>query len=146
MPPAADAAFHRTALLTIEAAGYGYALPGDAVLALEHVRDWTGEPPLDVLGLLGLPPPHVEEVVDSRVAVVASGERRRALLVRGRLTLMHPRADELLELPAALQPLTPLISHVAVVNGKPTFYVLSPAQLARAGSVPSPRPAPIASR
>jgi hypothetical protein len=134
-------------LLTIEAAGGGYAIPGAAVIALEHLRDWTGETPLDAAALLGLGPAEVEADVEARVAVLETGERRVALLMRGKLTLIHPKADELLALPPAMHSLTPLVSHVAVVNGKPAFFVLSPARLARSRSAPPEGPTfPIASR
>jgi hypothetical protein len=120
------------ALLRVEADRFSYALPGACVLGIEHARDWRGEPPLDALTLLGLGPLDGAERKDARVAVLDAGETRLPLLVRGTLTLIHPAEDELLALPHAMQTRAGFISHVAVVDGRPSFFVLSPALMARA--------------
>jgi hypothetical protein len=146
MRPAAESPTVSIALLTIEAAESGYAIPAASVLAVEHLSDWTGEPPLDALALLGLAEAETEAQTEARVAVLDAGGHRFALLVRGKLTLIHPKTDELLALPSAMQSLAPLVSHVAVVSGKPAFFVLSPVRLARARSALPRRPLPIPSR
>jgi hypothetical protein len=119
-------------LLTIDAGDHRYALPGACVLGIEHRQDWQGEPPLDALALLGLASATDATHEDARVAVLDAGEVQLALLVRGTLGLLQPADGELLALPAALHSEGGFISHVAVVNGRPSFYVLSPALLARA--------------
>ena len=131
------------ALLTIEGR-HSYAVPGACVLGIEHLRDWHGEPPLDVLPLLGIEAAEADADT-ARIALLDTGERRLPLLVRGALALIHPAPGELLPLPAAMQSLAPLVSHIAVVNGKPSLFVLSPARLAHAHAAAPPAP-PIASR
>jgi hypothetical protein len=132
MRASADFRSQSTALLTVEAGRHRYALPGACVLGIEHRQDWRGEPPLDALELLGLAP--IAEAADdeARVALIDAGETQLPLLVRGTLTLIHPADDELLALPAAMHSEGGFISHVAVVDGRPSFFVLSPALLARA--------------
>jgi hypothetical protein len=122
----------------------GYALPGACVLGIEPLLDWQGEEPLDVLPLLGIDATELPSD-GQRVALLDAGERRLPLLVRGALTLIHPAPDELLPLPTAMQAFAPLITHIAVVNGKPSFFVLSPARLAQALAAASPA-VPLASR
>lgn len=121
-----------TALLTVQTGQHRYALPGACVLAIEHAQDWQGEPPLDALALLGLTPTVGALLDEARVAVLDAGDTQLPLLVRGRLTLIHPAEDELLALPSAMHSETSFVSHIAVVDGKPSFFVLSPALLARA--------------
>jgi hypothetical protein len=114
------------------------------VLGIEAWRDWQGEAPLDVLPLLGIESAGLSSD-EQRVALIEAGERRLPLLVRGALTLIHPASDELLPLPPAMQALAPFITHIAVVNGKASFFVLSPARLAQAPAAASPA-LPFASR
>ena len=118
------------ALLTV-AGPCGFALPAAYVLGIEPLHDWQGEAPLDVLPLLGIEAPGLRSE-EQRVALVDAGERRLPLLVRGALTLIHPAANELLPLPPAMRALSPFITHIAVINGKPSLFVLSPARLAHA--------------
>jgi hypothetical protein len=131
------------ALLTIEGRP-SYAIPGACVLGIKRLHDWEGEAPLDVLPLLGIEAagPDTET---ARVALLDTGEWCLPLLVCGTLSLIRPAPGELLPLPAAMQSLAPLVSHIAVVNGKPSFYVLSPARLAHVHAALPPAP-PIASR
>ena len=143
MQLSAERRYESGALLTV-AGRHGYALPGACVLGIEHLRDWRGEPPLDVLRVLGI------EVAglpadEQRVALLVSGDRRLPLLLRGALALLQPAPGELLLLPHAMQTLAPLVTHIAVVNGKPSFLVLSPARLAHAQAATSPG-LPLASR
>jgi hypothetical protein len=131
------------ALLTV-AGQHGYALPGACVLTIEYLRDWQGEAPLDVLPLLGIEAP-ARANEEQRIALLDAGGRRLPLLVRGALALIHPGPGELLPLPRAMQSLAPLVTHIAVVDGKPSFLVLSPARLAHARAATSPA-LPLASR
>ena len=75
----------------------------------------------------------------------ADRETSLSLPQRGALSLIRPAPGELLPLPAAMQRLAPLVSHIAVVNGKPSFFVLSPAGMAHAHAA-IPPVLPIASR
>jgi len=124
------------ALLTV-AGRQRYALPGACVLGIEHLRYWQGEAPLDVLPLLGIEAVELG-TGEQRVALLDAGERRLPLLVCGALALIHPAPGELLPLPHTMQSLAPLITHIAVVDGKPSFFVLSPARLAHAQAAASP--------
>lgn len=134
-----------TALLKIGVGSRGYAIPSACVLGIERLCDWHGEAALDVLPLLGIAAPaSLLDASDARVALLDAGEQPLPLLVRGALTLIHPAAGELLALPVAMQKL-PLVSHIAVVNGKPSFFVLSPVRLAQARAAAISAP-PIASR
>lgn len=119
-------------MLTVQTGQHRYALPGACVLGIEHAQDWQGEPPLDALVLLGLAPAVGALLDDARVAVLDAGDTQLPLLVRGRLTLIHPEEDELLALPSAMHSQASFVSHIVVVDGKPSFFVLSPALLARA--------------
>ena len=102
------------------------------MIGIEHAQDWHGEPPLDALVLLGLSPAVGATLEDARVAVLDTGDTQLPLLVRGTLKLIHPAEDELLALPAAMHSEASFVSHIAVVDGRPSFCVLSPALLARA--------------
>jgi hypothetical protein len=136
MRPSAERRSESGGLLTV-AGPCGYALPGASVLGIEPLRDWQGEAPLDVLPLLGIEAVGLPSE-GQRIALLDAGERRLPLLVRGTLTLIHPAPHELLPLPLAMRSLAPLITHVAVINGKPSFFVLSPAHLAHAQAAASP--------
>lgn len=131
------------ALLTI-AGRHRYAVPGASVLGIKRLHDWEGEAPLDVLPLLGIEAAEADTNT-ARVALLDAGEWCLPLLVCGALSLIRPAPGELLPLPAAMQSLAPLVSHIAVVNGKASFYVLSPARLAHAHAALPPA-LPIAPR
>jgi hypothetical protein len=132
MRAAAEFRSASTALLTVETGQHRYALPGASVLGIELAQDWQGEPPLDALALLGLAPAVGAALGDARVAVLDAGDTQLPLLICGTLTLLHPAEGELLALPAAMHSETSFVSHIALVEGRPSFFVLSPALLARA--------------
>ncbi len=117
-----------TALLTVHGAGHAWAIPSSAVAAVEALADTGGASvPLDVLALLGETPTvtsHASRVVVLRV----QGEELR-LLVDGVLTLTETKSSNLLPLPPAVQSATRLVSHIAVLDGKPALFVLSPERL-----------------
>jgi hypothetical protein len=87
----------------------------------------TAEPPIDLGALLGAP--HSEPAEDDRVLVVQSGERRQRVRIAGQLHLVEGGAVQLLPLPPELRRVSPLVSHVATVGGKPTLFVVSPERL-----------------
>jgi hypothetical protein len=130
MRASADFRSESTALLAVQDAGRGYAVPGACVLTIEHLRDWQGEPPLDVAALFGFPQTHAPDEA-ARVAVLDTGMERVPLLVRGSLTVLEPGPDDILALPLSMHSTAGLVSHVALVAGIPTLLVLSPARLAR---------------
>jgi hypothetical protein len=132
MRPQSEAA--DTSLLTIRGAVATWAIPSRAVSAVEPVA--VEETALDALTLLGLGDTESTQV--ARVLVLEHAGQKARLLVHGALELSRAGPGELLPLPDALSSVTPLISHVALVNGKPTLLVVSPERLlARAGAAAS---------
>jgi chemotaxis signal transduction protein len=130
MLPSADFRSSSTALLVVESGSHNYAIPGACVIGIEDLRSFQGAPPIDALALLGLTPSDRSE--EARVVLLDAGEQEIALLVRGALSLLHPAPEEILALPPVMRTMSGLISHVALVGGKPSFLVLSPARLVRA--------------
>ncbi len=140
MQPRAEAAASRAPLLTISAACGTWGIPSSAVASVEQPGTDAASAPLSLLTLLGVAAP-VAPAELARVLVLRVGGERLALLVHGALTLVETTAADLLPLPAAVQSLTPLLSHVAVVDGKPALFVVSPERLlqaARGAHAPSP--------
>ena len=123
---------------------HSYAVPGACVLGIQRLRDWQGDTPLDVLPLLGIEAAE-PDTDTARVALLDVGAWCLPLLVCGAVSLIRPAPGELLALPTAMQSLAPLVSHIAVVNGKPSLFVLSPARLAHAHAAVPPV-LPLASR
>jgi hypothetical protein len=116
------------ALLTIWTEHGQWALPCSAVVGVETAAAApTAEPPFDLGALLGAP--SSEPARDDRVLVVQSGERRRRVRIAGQLHLVEGAAVQLLPLPPELRRMSPLVSHVATVGGKPTLFVVSPERL-----------------
>jgi hypothetical protein len=144
MQPPANPGSSSTALLAIRADGSAWGIPSSAVMGVEPFESGNQEPPPDVLSLLGASSPGRE--LESRVLRLRVGGERLDVLARGALSLIETRAADLLALPTALQGLTPLVSHVALVDGKLCLFVISPERLlkvcrAQAQSLPtSPLP------
>jgi hypothetical protein len=125
------------ALLTIWTEHGQWALPCSAIVSVESAATApTAEPPFDLGALLGAPGSTPSR--DDRVLVVQSGERRRRVRIAGQLHLVEGGAVELLPLPPELRRMSPLVSHVATVSGKPTLFVVSPERLLE--SLPSAHP------
>jgi chemotaxis signal transduction protein len=68
----------------------------------------------------------------ARVLVLEVEGERVQLLVHGALELAEATAANLLQLPAAVRAMTPLLSHLAVLDGKPALFVISPERLLQA--------------
>jgi len=130
MPGPAEARAARASLLTIQAVGSRWAIPSAAVGGIEPFDAATAETTLDLLALLGAAAAPRFEAWRVLVLDVA-GEQRR-LLVRGALELREVPAQSLLALPLALSLAAPLVTHVALVDGKPSLLVVSPERLLRA--------------
>jgi hypothetical protein len=129
-----------TELLTIRAATSAWGIPSSAVLSVDAFARADGEPPPDVLALLGAAAASTED--EARVLRLRVGGQRLEVLVRGALGLIEAAADELLTLPAALQGFTPLVSHIALVDGKPSLFVISPERLMEMCHPRAPTPSP----
>jgi hypothetical protein len=148
MQPRAEGARSSTALLTIQGEGGAWGIPSSAVASVQRVvssagADADAERPLDLLTLLGVTTAP-EARPDSRVLVLDVAGQRTSLLVHGTLQLAEAAVSELLPLPAAVQAQTPLLSHLAVIDGKPALFVVSPERLlqaARSAADPSPHAA-----
>lgn len=147
MQPPAEPQRAATTLLTIHAGGTSWAIPSAAVARIQRLSPTASPPELDVLSLLGV------EVVDPeltpRVMVLRDGREQVEVLARGALALTEAGARDLLALPAELSASAPLVSHIAVIDGKPALFVLSPERLlhaARAGSAARTPPHDPASR
>lgn len=138
MQPRADSRPLPSALLTINGQGGAWGIPSIAVASIERFTA-TKEAPVELLSLLGVAAPAPSD--DARVLVLDVQGERLSLLVHGALQLAQTAAEDLLPLPASLQTQTPLVSHLAVIDGKPALFVVSPERLLeaarRAATAPS---------
>ena len=144
-----------TVLLTIQGEGGAWGIPSSAVASVQRASsgaaasaDADSEAPLDLLALLGVATAP-EAGANSRVLVLVVGGQRASLLVHGTLQLAETTASELLPLPPAVQAQTPLLSHLAVIDGKPALFVVSPERLlqaARSAAALSPHAAQVPAR
>lgn len=128
-----------SALLTIWTEHGQWALPCSAVVSVETAAAApTAEPPFDLGALLGAP--SSAPARDDRVLLVQAGQRRRRVRIAGQLHLVEGATVQLLPLPPELRRVSPLVSHLATVGGKPTLFVVSPERLLE--SLESAPPAP----
>jgi hypothetical protein len=130
MSPQAEAASSKASLLTIRAGQRVWGIPSAAVIAVERPSADTAAAALDVHALLGMPAPGDDG--SRRVLLVRAGGERARILVQGTLALLETSSANLLPVPASLSQLSPLVSHVAVIDGKPALFVVSPERLLRA--------------
>ena len=130
MPSRAERTSPPTGLLTIHGAGGVWGIPSTAVISIEKPRDGAVTPP-ELRILLGVATPS-DAGQSARVLVLEVEGERASLLVHGALGLAEAAAADLLQLPPALRAMTPLLSHLAVVDGKPALFVISPARLLEA--------------
>lgn len=130
MQPQADTA--RMGLMVIHAAASSWAIPSAAVAGVEPFDAEAKDRAIDVLALLGAPTPDAK--LTRRVLLVSARGVRLRVLAHGDLALEYIAHRDLLPLPAALSDIAPLISHVAVADGKPTWFVVSAEQLLQSGS------------
>ncbi len=130
MPGPAEGVPPPGALLIIRAGQSSWAIPSSAVFNVERPGSGSGSAALDVLALLGRSSGDGD--LSERIVVLQVGAEHVRLLVRGELRLAESRPTDLLALPPALRRASPLISHVAVVDGKPAVFVLSPERLLHA--------------
>lgn len=127
MPALAEVRGTQTSLLAVRGTGASWSVPGAAVSSVQRLSDWTGEAPLDVALLLGAA--QEQGAAETRVVVVESGQVPLPLLARGALSLLQTTFEQLLVLPAAFQQASPLVDRVALLDGAPALFVLSPARL-----------------
>lgn len=138
MQPLAEQSARATALLTIHGEGGTWGIPSTAVASVERWSTSAPEMPVELLSLLGVASATGTGELTRVLTLDVRGERVN-LLVHGTLHLAEAAADNLLQLPPAVQSLTPLISHLAVIDGKPALFVVSPERLleaARRASTP----------
>jgi hypothetical protein len=115
--------------VTAESGSWGF--PSSAVLGVETFEEQpVGEPPPDLLTLLGAASSAGQP--QGRVLVVQAAGQQRKVRVRGTLELLEGATVELLPLPAEIRAASPLITHVALVGGKPKLFVVSPERLLEA--------------
>lgn len=140
MQSAADPRRAPTSLLAIHAGEISWAIPSAAVASVQPLSASASPPRLDVLALLGL---RLEDAsLTPRVLVLRLGDDRVAVLVHGTLALAETAEQDLLPLPIELAESAPLVSHVAVVGGRPALLVVSPERLLRAALAASPANVP----
>ena len=125
-----------TGLLTIRGAAGAWGIPSSVVQGVESCDTQGRTAALDVQALLGAAPATLGPA--SRVVVLQVRGRELRLLVNGVLALTETASSNLLPLPPAVQSATPLFSHVAVVDGKPALFVLSPERLLEVAHVEDP--------
>lgn len=122
-----------TSLMVVHGSSMSWAIPTAAVASVEPYAA-NADAPIDVLALLGSEAPI--DLLSRRVMVVKGLDASLRVLVHGNLALEQVASDALLPLPAVLQSVAPLITHIAVTGGKPTWFVVSPERLLqRCGSV-----------
>lgn len=126
MPPRSENA--DGGLLTVTAASGCWGFPSSAVLGVETFEEQpAGELPPDLLTLLGAASDG--ERREGRVLVVQAAGQQRKVRVQGALQLLEGATVELLPLPAEVRAASPLITHIALVGGKPKLFVVSPERL-----------------
>jgi hypothetical protein len=118
-------------LLTIHGAGGVWGIPSSAVSSVELPDAIATDGPPELLTLLGVATP-TDSNERARVLVLEVHGQHVQLLVHGALQLAEAAATDLLPLPAAVQAITPLLSHLAVIDGKPALFVVSPERLLEA--------------
>lgn len=117
-----------TTLLTIRTDNCSWGLPGAAVTGVEPFDAEKHRRPLDVLELLaGATTPRSDDT--ARVLELLVGGERLSLLSCGTLTLLDASSYQLLAMPPELGVVAPLVSHIAVIGGRPALFVLSPERL-----------------
>lgn len=130
MQSAGDSRRAPTSLLAIHAGEISWAIPSAAVASVQPLSPSATRPGLDVLALLGVP--LTDATLTPRVLVLRLGDDRVAVLVHGTLALAETADRDLLPLPLELAESAPLVSHVAVIGGRPALLVVSPERLLRA--------------
>lgn len=118
-----------TTLLTVHAGTGAWAIPSSAVQSVERLPADAASDAPDALSLLGMTG---SQDLPRRVAVVRAEGQHARVLVRGSIGLTDATAEELLPLPAELAGAAPLVSHVAVLAGRPALFVVSPERLLHA--------------
>ena len=131
MQPQAEQSSNSTRLLTIHGRGGVWAIPSSIVSAVELPGSVASALPPDLLALLGVATP-TETDEPTRVLVLEVHGEHVQLLVHGALRLAEAATTELLPLPAVVRAVTPLLSHLAVIDGKPALFVVSPERLLEA--------------
>jgi hypothetical protein len=131
MQPPAERSAASTRLLTIHGAGGVWGIPSSFVSSVELPDAIATESPPELLALLGVASP-ASATERARVLVLEVQGQHVQLLVHGALQLADAAASDLLPLPAAVQAITPLLSHLAVIDGKPALFVVSPERLLQA--------------
>ena len=131
MQPRAERTSTSTPLLTIHGAGGVWGIPSSAVASIEPAHAGSAAVAPELLALLGVATP-TDANQRARVLVLEVQGERLQLLVHGALELAEATSADLLQLPAAVQAMTPLLSHLAVIDGKPALFVVSPERLLQA--------------
>ena len=133
MQPRAERTSTSTRLLTIHGAGGVWGIPSTSVASIEQPPADAAATPPELLALLGVGVPTPSDASQrARVLVLEVDGERVRLLVHGALELAETAAADLLQLPAAVRAMTPLLSHLAVLDGKPALFVISPERLLQA--------------
>ena len=131
MPPRVEPPSAATRLLTIHGASGVWGIPSVVVTGVELPNAVAATDPPDLLALLGVATPSQTNEHARVLSLDVRGEHVQ-VLVHGALQLAETAAVDLLPLPAAVRAVTPLLSHLAVVDGKPALFVLSPERLVEA--------------
>lgn len=126
MPLHSKSAASSSSLLTVESAAGCWAFPSAAVLGVETNDEHPNDEP-DLLALLGAG--SSQALGGARVLLLAADGAQRRVRVHGALKLLDGVGVELLPLPPEVRAVSPLLSHVAVLEGKPTCFVISPERL-----------------
>ena len=146
MQPPAERTSTATRLLTIHGAGRVWGIPSTAVASIEQPPADAAAAPPELLALLGVATP-TDANQRARVLVLEVEGERVNVLVHGALELAEAAAADLLQLPAAVRAMTPLLSHLAVLDGKPALLVVSPERLLQAArGAPTAVPLPDSAR
>lgn len=129
MSSRAERTGHSTTLLVVRAGDHAWAIPSWAVHGVEGLADDATSDEPDVLELLGMAG---SDRWSRRVVVLRAEDEQARVLVRGSIALTDASPEELVPLPAELASVAPLVTHVAVVAGRPAWFVVSPSRLLRA--------------
>jgi hypothetical protein len=137
MPLSAESEELLPSLLVFEGKSSRWAIPTTAIVSVQALTSSSESKLVDALLALG-DTPKPDAGGNERVLLLRHGNERLSVLLRSRLSLLERRRGMLLDLPAALVAGAPLLSHLAIVTGEASLFVVSTPRLFELTSLAEP--------